>query len=66
MSKSVEFANFSNEALLEEYDSLFRRYMYYMAAEGNWSQEAAERREVTSLYYACMRECEDRGLEISK
>lgn len=66
MSKSVEFANFSNEALLEEYDSLFRRYMYYMAAEGNWGQEAAERREVTSLYYACMKELDDRGLEYSK
>ena len=66
MSDIVDFQNFSNEVLLQEYDSLFRRYMYYMAAEGNWSQEAEARREVSALYYACMKECEDRGLEISK
>ena len=61
-----DFNTMTDEQLVEEYDSLFRRYMYYMAAEGNWSQEAAARGEVTAQFYACQKECEDRGLEISK
>lgn len=62
----VEYSTFSNEALLQEHDRLFRAYMYYMAAEGNWSSEAKERGETTKEYYACVKECEDRGLDIPK
>jgi len=64
MTKVAEYKNFSNEALQQEYARLFRSYMYYMAAEGNWASEAQERNEVSQEFYACQREMKERGLEV--
>ena len=56
----------TEEELLVEYDRLWRQQMYYMAAEGNWSAETNDRKATEKEYYACMKECEDRGLDIPK
>ena len=40
-----DFTILTDEELHEEMDRLWRAYMYYMAAEGNWSSEAKERGE---------------------
>ena len=61
-----DFKSMTVEELEAEYDRLWRQRMYYMAAEGNWSSEAKERGETTKEYYACVKECEDRGLDIPK
>jgi len=58
----MSYAEMTNEQLLEEYDKLGRRYMYYAAAEGNWSREAKERHECEVEYFACQREINARGI----
>ncbi len=59
----VDFTTLTNEALLEEYDRLWRTHMYFMAAEGNWSSETNDRKANEKEYYACMKELDARGLE---
>ena len=54
----------TNEELVEEMDRLTRSYMYYMAAEGNWASEAADRGAVTKEYWACAAACKERDIEI--
>lgn len=58
-----DFASMTNEQLIEEMDRLWRSYMYYMAAEGNWSSETNDRQAVTKEYYACIDECKKRDIE---
>lgn len=58
-----DLTTLTDEALLEEYDRLWRTHMYYMAAEGNWSAETNDRKANEKEYYACMKELDDRGLE---
>ena len=58
-----DFESMTDAELSEELVRLWRSYMYYMAAEGNWASEAAERGVVTAEYYACVGECKKRGLE---
>lgn len=62
----VDYTTKTNEELLTEYDRLWRRHMYYMAAEGNWSAEAKERGEAEKEYWACIKELDDRGLDYPK
>lgn len=55
-----------DEDLKNEFTRLFRNQMYYMAAEGNWSSERAEREENDKEYWACETEMKARGfLEVS-
>ena len=58
-----DFTKMTNEELVEEMDRLTRSYMYYMAAEGNWSAEAADRGAVSKEYWACAVECKNRDIE---
>jgi len=64
MENIKDFTVIANDELYEEYDKLGRRYMYYAAAEGNWSQETADRLACEKEYYACQREIRARGLEV--
>jgi hypothetical protein len=41
-----------------------RLLMYYMCAEGNYSQEAAERGAVKAKYYKICEECEKRNIPV--
>lgn len=58
----LDYTSLTNDKLLEEYDRLWRSYMYYMAAEGNWSSEAKERKETEAEFWACEKEVDARGL----
>ena len=58
------FQDLTDAELEKELDRLWRSYMYYMAAEGNWSSEAKERGEVTKEYFDCVTECKNRGMEV--
>lgn len=59
----TDFTAMTNEELLAENERLWRQRMYYMAAEGNWSQEAAAREANDKEYWACIDECTKRGLD---
>jgi hypothetical protein len=59
----VDFTTKTNEELEAEYDRLWRRHMYYMAAEGNWSAEAKERGETEKEYWALITEMKNRNME---
>ena len=54
----------TNDELYEEYDKLARRYMYYQAAEGNYSRETKERLACEQEYFTVQQELRDRGLAI--
>lgn len=60
----TDYDNMTNEQLTEEIDRLWRQRMYYMAAEGNWSQEREAREATEKEYWACFEECQKRGLEV--
>ncbi len=59
-----DFTKMTNEELVNEMDRLTRSYMYYMAAEGNWSSEAADRKAVSDEYWACAAACKERDIEV--
>lgn len=59
-----KFTNLTNDELYEEYDKLTRRYMYYQAAEGNWSRETADRNECEKEFYTVQDELRKRGLQV--
>jgi hypothetical protein len=59
----TDFTTLTDKQLTEEMDRLWRQHMYYMAAEGNWNQEAAARGANEKEYWACVDECHKRGLE---
>lgn len=63
VEKTVDYKAMSDEQLSEEYSRLFSSYMYYQAAEGNWSRETADRTACEREYYACQREVRSRGLD---
>jgi hypothetical protein len=63
MSKTI--TEMTDDELYEEYDRLGRIYMYYQAAEGNWSRETAERNAAETEYFICQRELRNRGLSIN-
>ena len=58
----TDFSKMTNEELQREYEVSWSRYMYYQAAEGNWSSEAAARGEATKAYYEVYDEMKARGL----
>jgi len=57
------YTTLTDEALIEEVHRLARSVSYYNAAEGNWSQETAEREACQAEFRECMREFKSRGLE---
>ena len=59
----TDYTLMTNEQLLVEIDRLFRSYMYYQAAEGNWSAEREERAATNREYYAAMAEADKRNLK---
>lgn len=62
----TDYKTMTDEVLQETYARLFRNYMYYMAAEGNWSAERKEREENSKEYWACESEMKTRGfMEVS-
>lgn len=58
----TDYTALDNEKLLEEYDRLWRSYMYFMAAEGNWSSETNDRKATEAEFWACEKEVDARGL----
>jgi hypothetical protein len=60
----VTYSDMTDEQLVEQYDTLGRSYMYYQAAEGNWSRETKDRLECEREYFACQKEIMARGIEI--
>jgi hypothetical protein len=60
----TDLENMTDEQLIECYNDLWRRYMYYQAAEGNWRSETTAREAVNKEYYACLTEVKKRGLEV--
>ena len=60
MSKTI--TEMTDDELHAEYDRLGRIYMYYAAAEGNWSQERVEREANEVEYFAVQKEIRARGL----
>lgn len=58
----TDYTTFDDKKLLETYDRLWRNYMYYMAAEGNWSAEREERQANEKEYWACESEVKARNL----
>jgi hypothetical protein len=60
----VTYSDMTDEQLVEQYDRLGRSYMYYQAAEGNWSRETKDRLECEREYFACQKEIMARGIEI--
>lgn len=52
----------TDEQLIEETHRLARAVSYYNAAEGNWSQERAEREACKADFYAACSEMDNRGL----
>lgn len=60
----TDYTTLTDDQLTEEYNNLFGRYMYFMAAEGNWNQETEARRATEKEYYACIQEMATRGMQI--
>lgn len=58
----TDYTTLTDEQLLETFDRLWRNRMYYMAAEGNWAAEAAERGANEKEYWACEAEVKARDL----
>ncbi len=54
----------TNDELKQAYEETGRLLMYYMAAEGNYSQEAKERNEVKKKFYEIVNECEKRNIPV--
>ena len=63
MTKKIDFTKLTNEELAEEMEACWRTYMYYQAAEGNWSAETEARGVATAIYWDCVAECRKRGME---
>lgn len=60
----TDYKALTDDMLLEEYDTLARRVMYYAAAEGNWARETKDRNECERQYYAVCREIRERGIKL--
>lgn len=58
----TDFSTLTNEELVKEYDRLWRASMYYMAAEGNWEKERADREATNKEFDAVENEIKARGL----
>lgn len=54
----------TDEQLKTAVNECGRLLMYYMAAEGNYSQERKEREEVNARYYEIVKECESRNIPV--
>jgi len=54
----------TDDELKTAYNEAGRLLMYYMAAEGNYSQERKEREEVNAKYYEIVKECENRNIPV--
>lgn len=52
----------TNEQLLAEYERLWRASMYYMAAEGSWESERADREATNKEFDVVEKEVRARGL----
>ena len=54
----------TDEQLKQAYNEAGNTLMYYMCAEGNYSQEAKERNEVKKKFYEIVNECEKRNIPV--
>ena len=61
-SSKPNFTDMTDEQLIEETHRLARSVSYYNAAEGNWSQETADRESTKAAFWLAQSEMETRGL----
>ena len=59
----TKLSEMTDDELVDEYNKLYGQYMYYQAAEGNWSRESVERGICEEKYFNCRREIRDRKLD---